>query len=147
MIFDFCRTFHIVKCYSMHFCSCTLGIVRVWWKVSWWTWRLGLHARWEMNSLRPREKWMPFKAEFLVVTCMESWAFYWKPHWKIFFTDGRKELIQVMGWFQLGNKPVYLHVIPYLRVYHVENYVIHHHVVLHGGSRSKIYWHHLLFIP
>ena len=22
-----------------------------------------------------------------------------------------------------------------------------HHVVLHGGSRSKIYWHHLLFIP
>ena len=28
-------------------------------------------------------------------------------------------------------------VIPYLRVYHVENYVIHHHVVLHGGSRCK----------
>ena len=28
-------------------------------------------------------------------------------------------------------------IIPYLRVYHVENYVIHHHVVLHGGSRSK----------
>ena len=30
------------------------------------------------------------------------------------------------------------HVIqPYLRVNHVENYVIHHHVVLHGGSRNK----------
>ena len=29
----------------------------------------------------------------------------------------------------------------------VKNYVIHHHVVLHGGSRSKIYWHLLLFIP
>ena len=49
---------------------------------------------------------------------------------------------------------VYIHskttdkkVIPYLRVYHVENYVIHHHVALHGESRSKIYWHHLLFIP
>ena len=27
--------------------------------------------------------------------------------------------------------------IPYLRVYHVENYVIHHHVVLHGGSCSN----------
>ena len=36
--------------------------------------------------------------------------------------------------------------IPHLRVYHLENYVIHHHVVLYGGSRSKIYWHHL-FIP
>ena len=51
------------------------------------------------------------------------------------------------------NKPSiveksYLHtIVPYLRVYHVENYVIHHHVVLHGGSRSKICWHHLLFIP
>ena len=28
-------------------------------------------------------------------------------------------------------------LIPYLRVYHVENYVIHHHVALHSGSRSK----------
>ena len=27
--------------------------------------------------------------------------------------------------------------IPYLRVYHIGNYVIHHHVVQHGGSRSK----------
>ena len=36
---------------------------------------------------------------------------------------------------------------PYLRVYHVGSYMIHHHVILHGGSRSKIYWHHLLFIP
>ena len=27
--------------------------------------------------------------------------------------------------------------IPYLRVYHIENYVIHHHVVLNGGSHSK----------
>ena len=34
--------------------------------------------------------------------------------------------------------------IPYLRVYHVESYVIHHHVILHGWSRSKIYWHHLV---
>ena len=25
----------------------------------------------------------------------------------------------------------------YLRVYHIKNYMIHHHVVLHGGSRSK----------
>ena len=33
-----------------------------------------------------------------------------------------------------------------MRVYHVENFMIHHHVVLYGGSRSKIYWHHL-FIP
>ena len=30
-----------------------------------------------------------------------------------FFTDGRKELIQVMDWFQLGNKPVYLHAITF----------------------------------
>ena len=37
-------------------------------------------------------------------------------------------------------------LIPYLRVYHIENYLIHHHVVLYGGSRSKIYWYHFLFI-
>ena len=34
-------------------------------------------------------------------------------------------------------------LIPYLRVYHVENYVIHHHVVLHGGSRSKKIVYHV----
>ena len=28
-------------------------------------------------------------------------------------------------------------IIPYLRVYHIENYVIHSYVVLHGGSCSK----------
>ena len=45
---------------------------------------------------------------------------------------------QMTGWF-----PSQRAIIPYLRVYHVENYVIHHHVILHGKSRSKIYWHHL----
>ena len=42
---------------------------------------------------------------------------------------------------------VVIPVTPYLRVYHVEHYVIHHHAVLHGGSRGKIFFTSLDFIP
>ena len=52
-----------------------------------------------------------------------------------------------LGRNQMTGHYMILLIKPYLRVYQVENYVIHHHVVVQGGSRSKNYWHHLLFIP
>ena len=51
-----------------------------------------------------------------------------------------------LGRNQMTRHYMILLIIPYLRVYQVVNYVIHH-VVLHGGSGSKIYWYYLLFIP